>query len=147
MDEENNTPDDEENNTPDKVTTTDIVLPFDPSSIGSFTELQVITDKGINRRQRLLTIIEEAVAKEWNELRSFLVQADNPAGSAQYAHAMFANHVFVAYDEDFKKVGEITGRLVTRKEIWGLSLGSLKNRGFVFEGGYVTGIRTKSEVE
>ena len=121
---------------PARATITDLVVPIDLRQIGSFTDLKVTEQTTVARRQQLRQICQDAVDEEWRNLTPLLSPSGDFAGGAQFAHAIVSYRVFLAREEAFDSLGE-----VTLKELWPLIHEMLKKRGLVFSAGFVTGMR------
>lgn len=117
-------------------TITDLVVPVDLRQIASFTDLKVTEQSQIARKQQLRQICQEAVDEEWSSLTPLLSPHGDFAGGAQFAHAIVAYRVYLAREDAFDALGNVTLR-----ELWPLIHEMLKKRGLVFQAGFVTGMR------
>jgi len=118
------------------ATITDLVVPIDLRQIGSINELRMREQSTVARKTQIRNISEAALDEEWQNVTPLLTPQGDYAGGAQFAHAIVCDRLYQAREAEFDAVGNVTLR-----ELWPVVHESLKKRGLVFSGGFVTGMR------
>lgn len=118
------------------ATVTDLVVPIDLRQINAFTELGLREQSKPARKAQLRQLTEASLDEEWHNVTPLLTPHGDYSGGAQFAHAIVCDRLYQAREESFGAVGNVTLR-----ELWPIVHESLKKRGLVFNGGFVTGMR------
>lgn len=90
-------------------------------------------------------LVNPAVDELWPKTAPLLDRYGGIAGTAQFAHCLFAQEIYQHRRADFdalSKQGEAKGKVVTLHLIWGLAHEYLKKYGIVFRSGWVEGTRS-----
>lgn len=124
-------------------TSTDVVVPIDLTQISAFGDLKQVAQTTVARKAQLRRVVEEALDEEWQNVTPLLMAHGDYAGGAQFAHAIVCDRIHQAREDQFSFVSRSGDKpvQVTLRELWPIVHESLKKRGLVFNGGFVTGIR------
>ena len=87
-------------------------------------------------------IVAPTVDKLWMDIRPLLDRHGGIAGTAQFAHCLFAQEIYQERRADFDALAKQSKRDVTLRDIWGLAHDHLKKYGIVFRSGWVEGTRS-----
>jgi hypothetical protein len=118
------------------ATITDLVVPIDLRQVSNLSDLKMCEQSQLARKTQLRQISETALDEEWQNVTPLLTPHGDYAGGAQFAHAIVCDRLYQAREAEFDAVGNVTLR-----ELWPIVHESLKKRGLVFNGGFVTGMR------
>lgn len=118
------------------ATVTDLVVPIDLRQVSALSELKMREQSTMARKTQLRQICEAALDEEWQNVTPLLTPHGDYAGGAQFAHAIVCDRLYQSREAEFDAVGNVTLR-----ELWPIVHESLKKRGLVFNGGFVTGMR------
>lgn len=119
-----------------QATITDLVVPIDLRQIGALSDLKMREQSTMARKTQIRQQAESALDEEWQNVTPLLTPHGDYAGGAQFAHAIVCDRIYQAREAEFDAVGNVTLR-----ELWPIVHESLKKRGLVFNGGFVTGMR------
>ena len=87
-------------------------------------------------------IVCPTVDELWTQIRPLLDRFGGIAGTAQFAHCLFAQEIYQKRRADFDALAKQADRDVTLRDIWGLAHDHLKKYGIVFRSGWVEGTRS-----
>ena len=113
-----------------------MLVPIDLRQRGSLSDLKMREQSTIARKTQIRQQAESALDVEWQSVTPLLTPHGDYAGGAQFAHAIVCDRIYQAREAEFDAVGNVTLR-----ELWPVVHESLKKRGLVFNGGFVTGMR------
>ena len=119
-----------------KATVTEMVVPIDLRQVSRLAELKIREQSQLARKSQIRQVGETALDEEWQNVTPLLTPHGDYAGGAQFAHAIVCDRLYQAREEEFDAIGNVTLR-----ELWPIVHESLKKRGLVFNGGFVTGMR------
>lgn len=121
-----------------QATVTDLVVPIDLRQVSNLSDLKMREQSQLARKTQLRQISETALDEEWQNVTPLLTPHGDYAGGAQFAHAIVCDRLYQSREAEFDAV---TNPAVTLRELWPIVHESLKKRGLVFNGGFVTGMR------
>lgn len=90
----------------------------------------------------LRNLVNPSVDELWTEIRPLLDRFGGIAGTAQFAHCLFAMEIYQHKRADFDALAKQCKKEVTLRDIWGLAHEHLKKYGIVFRSGWVEGTRS-----